>query len=68
MCEQLGETRPCRTADEVLPGSEDGANYVARRAAGGRSEDDLADDQLVCECELMPRAALVEAAAAPARA
>ena len=61
MCEQMGETRPCRTAGEILPGSEDGANY----ALGSRlrtQEDNMADDQLVCECELMPRRRLVEAA------
>ena len=35
MCEQLGEARPCRTAEEALPGSEDGAHLLARLAPGG---------------------------------
>jgi len=61
MCAQLGEDRPCRTAGEVLPGSEDGANY----ALGSRleaQEEHMAEDQLVCECELIPRRRLEEAA------
>ncbi|MGD9696337.1 MAG: anaerobic glycerol-3-phosphate dehydrogenase subunit GlpA [Thermoleophilia bacterium] len=61
MCEQMGLSRPCRTAEEHLPGSEDGRNYAlgSRLAA---QEAAMADDQLVCECELMPRRRLVEAA------
>ncbi len=35
MCEQLGEDRPCRTADEVLPGSEERRPLLARLAPGG---------------------------------
>jgi glycerol-3-phosphate dehydrogenase len=51
---QLGEQRPCTTATEVLPGSEDGRYYrVGDRLA--RREQGLLDDQLVCECELIPR-------------
>jgi len=61
MCEQLGEQRPCRTAEEVLPGSEDGRHYwLGSRLA--THERELNEDQLICECELMPRARLVEAA------
>jgi glycerol-3-phosphate dehydrogenase len=62
MCEQLGEPRPCRTATEVLPGSEDGAHYWLGSRLAAR-EAELGDDQIICECELMPRRALVEAAA-----
>ena len=61
MCEQLGEQRVCRTAQEALPGSEEGRNYwLGSRLAA--QEEALADDQLVCECELVPRRRLIEAA------
>jgi glycerol-3-phosphate dehydrogenase len=61
MCEQMGESRPCRTAVESLPGSEDGRHYWLGSRLAAR-ERTMHDDQLVCECELMPRARLVEAA------
>jgi glycerol-3-phosphate dehydrogenase len=61
MCEQLGEQRPCTTAGETLPGSEEGRSYwLGSRLAA--HEQDMAEDQLVCECELLPRRKLVEAA------
>jgi glycerol-3-phosphate dehydrogenase len=60
MCAQLGEARPCRTAGEALPGSEDGRTYWIGSRLAAR-EADMADDQLVCECELIPRRALVDA-------
>ncbi len=59
MCRQLGEDRPCTTDQVVLPGSEDLEPY----SIGSRlktKEDRLLDDQLVCECELIPRARLEE--------
>ncbi len=63
MCEQLGETRECRTADESLPGSEDGRTYwLGSRLAA--QEEAMADDQLLCECELVPKRRLLEAAEA----
>jgi glycerol-3-phosphate dehydrogenase len=59
MCAQLGHDRPCRTDEVVLPGSEDGAQYhLGERLAS--KEAGLLDDQLVCECELIPRARLEE--------
>ncbi len=61
MCEQLGEPRECRTAVEVLPGSEDGETYQLASRLRSR-EADMADDQLVCECELLPRRRIVDAA------
>jgi glycerol-3-phosphate dehydrogenase len=61
MCEQLGEERPCRTAEEALPGSEDGGTYWLGSRLAAR-EQDMAADQIVCECELLPRRALVEVA------
>ena len=60
VCKQLGETRPCRTATEPLPGSESGENYrLGERLA--RKEASLIDEQMVCECELVPRRKLEEA-------
>jgi glycerol-3-phosphate dehydrogenase len=57
MCAQLGDDRPCRTDEVVLPGSEDQQLYhIGERLQ--RKEDHLLDDQLVCECELIPRARL----------
>jgi glycerol-3-phosphate dehydrogenase len=59
MCAQLGEDRPCRTHEVVLPGSEDGELYHLGERLQAK-EDHLLDDQLVCECELIPRARLEE--------
>ena len=60
VCRQLGETRPCTTASEALPGSEDGKyHHVGERL--GRREQQLLDDQLICECELVPRRRVEEA-------
>jgi glycerol-3-phosphate dehydrogenase len=54
VCRQLGEAQPCTTATERLPGSEDGEHHrVGERL--GRREQHLLDDQLICECELVPR-------------
>ncbi|MGH2873683.1 MAG: (2Fe-2S)-binding protein, partial [Solirubrobacteraceae bacterium] len=62
VCRQLGESRPCRTADEPLPGSESGEYYrLGERLA--RKEAALRDEQLICECELVPRTALERAIA-----
>jgi glycerol-3-phosphate dehydrogenase len=57
MCAQLGDDRPCRTHEVVLPGSEDAEPYhLGERLAS--KERHLLDDQLVCECELIPRGRL----------
>jgi glycerol-3-phosphate dehydrogenase len=57
MCAQLGDDRPCRTHEVVLPGSEDAEPYhLGERLAS--KERNLLDDQLVCECELIPRGRL----------
>ncbi|WP_343232984.1 anaerobic glycerol-3-phosphate dehydrogenase subunit GlpA [Miltoncostaea marina] len=62
MGEQLGDPRPCRTAAEPLPGSEDGRPYwLGSRLR--RQEEVMPDDQLICECELMQRSRLEAAAA-----
>ncbi|MPZ52495.1 MAG: anaerobic glycerol-3-phosphate dehydrogenase subunit A [Acidimicrobiia bacterium] len=54
VCSKLGVERACRTADEILPGSDDGKFH----ALGGRlnhiEETDTYGD-LICECELATR-------------
>lgn len=38
MCEQLGDDRPCRTADEAVPGSTVGKNYLITHRLGENEE------------------------------
>jgi glycerol-3-phosphate dehydrogenase len=60
VCRQLGESRPCTTRTEPLAGSEDRAYYrLGERLE--RKESQLADEQLICECELIPRGKLEQA-------
>jgi glycerol-3-phosphate dehydrogenase len=60
VCRQLGEQRPCTTRTERLPGSEAGEHYhLGERLA--HKEQHLRDDQLICECEMIPRRKLEEA-------
>jgi glycerol-3-phosphate dehydrogenase len=62
VCKHLGDERPCRTATTPLPGSESGKNYeLGERLA--RKEANLVNEQLICECELVPRSKLEEAIA-----
>ncbi|MFZ0090635.1 MAG: anaerobic glycerol-3-phosphate dehydrogenase subunit GlpA [Solirubrobacteraceae bacterium] len=57
VCRHLNDFRPCRTAREPLPGSEDAETYrLGERLQ--RKEAHLADEQLICECELVPRGKL----------
>ena len=60
VCRQLGEQRPCMTATTPLPGSEAGEEYELSERLR-RRETTLLEDQLVCECELVPRKRLEEA-------
>ncbi len=60
VCRQLGEERPSRSATEPLPGSEDGQYYTLGERLG-RKEDELATEQLVCECEMVSRRKLEDA-------
>ncbi len=62
MCAQLGDTRPCTTAAEAVPGSESGKNYLVTHRLEEREHDRL-DDQIICECELMTRRMFVDALA-----
>lgn len=60
MCEQLGDQRACTTATEAVPGSEDRRLYQVTHRLAEREADRLVD-QTICECELLGRAAFVEA-------
>ncbi|PID54537.1 MAG: anaerobic glycerol-3-phosphate dehydrogenase subunit A [Micrococcales bacterium] len=60
MCEQLGEDRACRTAEESVPKSEKGKHYVITHRLHDREEDRL-NDQIICECELMSRGMFTDA-------
>lgn len=62
MCEKLGEKRVCRTADEDMPVTGAGHNYVVTHRLHDREHDRL-DDQIICECELMSRKMFTEALA-----
>ena len=60
VCAQLGVERPCTTAEEPLPGSENGATYwLGSRAAALEPAPNA--DEIVCECELITRRRLEDA-------
>jgi glycerol-3-phosphate dehydrogenase len=59
MCRQLGDERPCTTADTVPPGNEDGELYSLGSRLRAR-EETLQSEQLICECELIGRRRLEE--------
>jgi glycerol-3-phosphate dehydrogenase len=59
VCRQLDQDRPSRTATQRLPGSEEGEHYRLGERLG-RRERNLPSEQLVCECELIPRRRLIE--------
>lgn len=54
MCKQLGDIRPCTTANEEVPGSENRRNHLNTDRLRER-EADRHEDQIICECELMSR-------------
>ncbi|MGP0052145.1 MAG: anaerobic glycerol-3-phosphate dehydrogenase subunit GlpA [Solirubrobacteraceae bacterium] len=60
VCRHLGETRPCTTKIEPLPGSESGQHYMLGERLRHK-EANLVNEQMVCECELIPRSRLEEA-------
>ncbi|WP_026460110.1 anaerobic glycerol-3-phosphate dehydrogenase subunit GlpA [Schaalia suimastitidis] len=57
MCDQLGDKRPCTTADEVVPGSEDKKLYTIGHRLGDVESNNKAPggEQIICECELVTR-------------
>ncbi|HEX9717037.1 MAG TPA: anaerobic glycerol-3-phosphate dehydrogenase subunit GlpA [Actinomycetota bacterium] len=60
LCAELGVDRACRTAHEPLPDSEDQRYYWLGARVAAR-EETLHRDQLICECEMVPRRRLEEA-------
>lgn len=59
-CKQLGVERPCKTADTVVPGIEQGHYWLGHRLH--EVEEHHLQGALVCECELVTRAMLEQAA------
>jgi glycerol-3-phosphate dehydrogenase len=57
VCSALGTARPCRTADEPLPDSQEHRFYWMGSRLAER-EQTLHDEQLICECELVRRGRL----------
>jgi glycerol-3-phosphate dehydrogenase len=62
VCDDLGTSRPCRTADEPLPDSEDGSHYWLGARLAAR-EPVPQSEEIVCECELITRPRLEDAIA-----
>jgi glycerol-3-phosphate dehydrogenase len=60
VCRQLGDPAPSTTSTEPIPGSESG-EYMRVGERLDRREQHLQDDQLICECELVPRRRLEDA-------
>ena len=61
VCAELGVERPCKTAETPLPGST-GANYYRLPDHQREFEQGRADNPMICECELVSQADLLEAA------
>ena len=55
-CEQLGVSRPCRTAETTVPGVEQGHYWLGHRL--NEVEDEALQSELICECELVTRSML----------
>jgi glycerol-3-phosphate dehydrogenase len=62
VCDHLGTRRPCTTADEPLPDSENGGHYWLGARLAAR-EPVPESEEIVCECELITRTRLEEAIA-----
>jgi len=61
-CEQLGVERPCATAEEPLPGSEDERFYWLGSRV--RAQEPVpGSEEIICECELITREQLTAAIA-----
>lgn len=54
MAAQLGQTRPCRTAEEPVEPERPQHTYVVTHRLAEREADRL-DEQILCECELLDR-------------
>ncbi|QWW18852.1 anaerobic glycerol-3-phosphate dehydrogenase subunit A [Schaalia sp. 19OD2882] len=55
MCDQMGDKRPCTTADEVVPGAEGRPLHTIghRLYSVEHTQRAPGDEQIVCECELV---------------
>jgi glycerol-3-phosphate dehydrogenase len=60
MCRQLGVSRACRTHEEPLPDSEQRAYYRLDARLRAR-EENLHEEQLICECEFITKRSLTAA-------
>ena len=58
-CAHLRVSRPCRTADTVVPGIEQGHYWLGHRLE--EIEENQLQSELVCECELVTRSMLENA-------
>jgi len=61
ICEQLGINRPCLTATTPVPGAEQGYYWLGHRLH--EVEEARLQGDLICECELVTRAMIEQAAA-----
>ncbi len=55
VCEKLGVTEPCSTADEILPGQVPGRTYWLGHRLADHEAEGGGDAELLCECELVTR-------------
>lgn len=62
MCEQLGDERPCRTADEPVPSEHRTLHKVTDRLA--ERERTLLEERALCECELVTESQFAQEVAA----
>ena len=58
VCAKLGVTATCTTADEILPGQGDAKSYWLGHRLAEHEDDGGGDADLICECEMLTRAAL----------
>lgn len=60
MCTEMGETRPCKTADEAVPPAKEQRLYtIGHRLDNVESRNDgPTHEQIICECEMATRAML----------
>lgn len=63
MCGNLGVARHCRTAEEPLPGSENGVHYSITHRLSAIEARGGDENSLVCECEYVTRSQVEHVAA-----
>ena len=59
-CQQMGVEKPCRTATTAVPGTDQGHYWLGHRLH--EVEEHRLQSELICECELVTRAMLEQAA------